>query len=121
MAKKFISSTGGDGRHWCQSDVRHDPRLTRFGRRCGAARRAAAVANLYTETAAYLSPRKEIEIGRAKVLATFTELFDSVRQTNGRMEISFRIAQRQALGDEAPNPKTQIPGKPQSANVKGEK
>ena len=56
----------------------------------------AAVANLYTETAAYLAPRKEIEIGRAKVLATFTEFFDSVRQKNGRMEISFRIAQRQA-------------------------
>jgi hypothetical protein len=31
----------------------------------------AAVANLYTESAAYLAPRKEIEIGRAKVLATF--------------------------------------------------
>ncbi len=56
----------------------------------------AAVANLYTETAAYLAPRKEIEIGRAKVLASFTEFFDSVRQKNGRMEISFRIAQRQA-------------------------
>ena len=56
----------------------------------------AAVANLYTETAAYLQPGKEIEIGRGKVLASFTEFFDSVRQKNGRVEISFRIAQRQA-------------------------
>jgi uncharacterized protein (TIGR02246 family) len=56
----------------------------------------AAVANLYTETAAYLAPRKEIEIGRARVLASFTEFFDSVRQKNGRVEISFHIAQRQA-------------------------
>lgn len=56
----------------------------------------ATVANLYTETAAYLAPRKEIEIGRAKVLASFSEFFDSVRQKNGRLEISFRIAQRQA-------------------------
>lgn len=56
----------------------------------------AAVANLYTETAAYLAPGTEIEIGRAKVLATFTQMFDSVRKANGRMEISFRIAQRQA-------------------------
>jgi uncharacterized protein (TIGR02246 family) len=55
----------------------------------------AAVANLYTEAAAYLAPGKEIEIGRTKVLATFTEFFDSVRQKNGRLEISFRIAQRQ--------------------------
>lgn len=56
----------------------------------------AAVASLYTETAAYLAPGNEIEIGRARVLETFTKMFDSVRQRNGRMEISFRIAQRQA-------------------------
>lgn len=56
----------------------------------------AMVANLYSETAAYLAPGKEIEIGRARVLATFIEFFDSVRQKNGRLEISFRIAQRQA-------------------------
>ena len=57
---------------------------------------AAAVANLYTETAAYLAPGQNLDIGRQKVLETFTKFFDSVRQRNGRMEISFRIAQRQA-------------------------
>jgi len=57
---------------------------------------AAAVANLYTETAAYLSPGDEIDIGRGKILATFSKMFDSTRQRNGRLEISFRIAQRQA-------------------------
>jgi uncharacterized protein (TIGR02246 family) len=56
----------------------------------------ALVASLYSETAAYLAPGKEIEIGRGKILATFTEFFDSVREKNGRLEISFRIAQRQA-------------------------
>lgn len=56
----------------------------------------AVVANLYTETAAYLQPGTEIEIGREKVLASFTKFFDSVRQRNGRVEISFRIVQRQA-------------------------
>ena len=56
----------------------------------------AMVANLYTETAAYLQPGTEIEIGREKVLASFTKFFDSVRQRNGRLEISFRIVQRQA-------------------------
>ena len=56
----------------------------------------SAVANLYTETAAYLVPGTEIEIGRAKILASFTKFFDSVKQRNGRLEISFRIAQRQA-------------------------
>ena len=56
----------------------------------------AAVANLYTETAAYLVPGTEIEIGRAKILASFTKFFDSVKQRNGRLEISFQIVQRQA-------------------------
>ena len=56
----------------------------------------ALVANLYTETAAYLQPGKEMEIGRPKVLASFTEFFDSVKQRNGRLEISFQIVQRQA-------------------------
>jgi uncharacterized protein (TIGR02246 family) len=55
----------------------------------------ALVANLYTETAAYLAPGQNLDIGRQKVLETFTKFFDSVRQRNGRMEISFRIAQRQ--------------------------
>jgi uncharacterized protein (TIGR02246 family) len=55
----------------------------------------AAVANLYTETAAYLQPGGEIDIGRTKVLETFTKFFDSTKQKNGRLEISFRIAQRQ--------------------------
>lgn len=50
----------------------------------------AAVANLYTETAAYLVPGTEIEIGREKILASFTKFFDSVKQRNGRLEISFR-------------------------------
>ncbi|HYJ04668.1 MAG TPA: SgcJ/EcaC family oxidoreductase [Chthoniobacterales bacterium] len=56
----------------------------------------AAVANLYTETAAYLVPGTEIEIGREKILASFTKFFDSVKQRNGRLEISFQIVQRQA-------------------------
>lgn len=56
----------------------------------------AAVANLYTESAAYLVPNTEIEIGRDKILASFTKFFDSVKQRNGRLEISFQIVQRQA-------------------------
>jgi uncharacterized protein (TIGR02246 family) len=55
----------------------------------------AAVANLYTETAAYLVPGQEMEIGRPKVLEGFTKFFDSVKQRNGRLEISFRVMQRQ--------------------------
>lgn len=57
----------------------------------------AAVANLYTETAAYLVPNTEIEIGREKILASFTKFFDSVKQRNGRLEISFQIVQREAV------------------------
>ena len=56
---------------------------------------AASVANLYTETAAYLAPGNNIEIGRQKVSEIFTGFFDSVKQQNKRLEISFRIVQRQ--------------------------
>ena len=56
----------------------------------------AMVANLYTETAAYLVPGQEMDIGRPKVLDGFTKFFDSVKQRNGRLEISFRVVQRQA-------------------------
>lgn len=56
---------------------------------------AASVANLYSETAAYLAPGNNLEIGRQKVSETFTRFFDSVRQRNGRLQISFRIVQRQ--------------------------
>ena len=56
---------------------------------------AASVANLYSETAAYLAPGENLDIGRQKVLETFTKFFDSVRKQNGRMEISFRIVQRE--------------------------
>lgn len=56
---------------------------------------AQMVANLYSETAAYLAPGTNIEIGRPKVLDNFTKFFDSVRRRNGRVDISFRIVQRQ--------------------------
>lgn len=56
---------------------------------------AAAVANLYAETAAYLSPGNNVETGRPKILENFKGFFDSVRKGNGKLEISFRILQRQ--------------------------
>lgn len=56
---------------------------------------AASVVNLYSETAAYLAPRSTIKIGRQKVSEIFTGFFDSVKQQNGRLEISFCIVQRQ--------------------------
>jgi uncharacterized protein (TIGR02246 family) len=56
---------------------------------------AASVANLYSETAAYLAPQSNIQIGRQKVSGIFASFFDSVRQKNGRLEISFHVVQRQ--------------------------
>jgi uncharacterized protein (TIGR02246 family) len=56
---------------------------------------AASVVNLYTESAAYLAPGGNIQMGRQKVSEIFTGFFDSVKQQNGRLEISFRIVQRQ--------------------------
>ncbi len=56
---------------------------------------AASVVNLYSESAAYLVPGRNIQIGRQKVSEIFTGFFNSVKQQNGRLEISFRIVQRQ--------------------------
>lgn len=56
---------------------------------------AKSVAELYTETAAYLVPGREIQIGRPKIAESFNSFFDSVRQQDGKLEISFQILQRQ--------------------------
>ena len=56
---------------------------------------AAEVINLYSDTAAYLAPGSNIQIGRQKVSEIFIGFFNSVKQRNGRLEISFRIVQRQ--------------------------
>lgn len=56
---------------------------------------AASVAALYTESAAYLAPGAEIQIGGPKILEIFSGFFDSVRKQNGKLEILFRIVQRQ--------------------------
>jgi ketosteroid isomerase-like protein len=42
-----------------------------------------------------LAPDDNIKIGRREVAKIFTGFFDSVKQRNGRLEISFRILQRQ--------------------------
>ncbi len=56
---------------------------------------AASVAGLYSETAAYLAPGNNIQTGRQKILENFSGFFDSIKQRNGRADISFRIVQRQ--------------------------
>lgn len=56
---------------------------------------AASVAGLYTETAAYLAPGSDIQIGRGSILENFTGFFNAVKRQNGRIEIAFRIFQRQ--------------------------
>ncbi|MCO6512496.1 MAG: SgcJ/EcaC family oxidoreductase [Aridibacter famidurans] len=59
----------------------------------------SAVANLYTEDAAYLSPGSEITVGRDTILANFTRSFESVKSRKLKWQISFRIVQRQVAGD----------------------
>jgi uncharacterized protein (TIGR02246 family) len=55
----------------------------------------AAVANLYTENAAYLPPGGDVMKGRQNIAKSFVGFFDSVEQRKGRLQISFRIVQRQ--------------------------
>lgn len=56
---------------------------------------AAMVANLYTDSAAYLAPGDNIQTGRQRILENFQGFFDSVKKQNGKLEIKFRIVQRQ--------------------------
>jgi len=53
-----------------------------------------AVANLYTDTAAYLAPDKNIQ-SRREIEASFTRFFGRMKQGGSRVAISFRILQRQ--------------------------
>lgn len=55
----------------------------------------AAVANLYTENATYLPPEGDVMKGRQNIAKSFVGFFDSVKQRKGRLQISFRIVQRQ--------------------------
>lgn len=52
------------------------------------------VANLYTETAAYLPPNNDILQGRAAIRPTFQSFFDWIKNEGRTMTISFRIFQR---------------------------
>lgn len=52
------------------------------------------VANLYSETAAYLAPGSEILEGREAIRPTFKSFFDWVKNEKRTMTISFQIFQR---------------------------
>ncbi|QQS41857.1 MAG: SgcJ/EcaC family oxidoreductase [Acidobacteriota bacterium] len=58
----------------------------------------AGVANLYTDDAAYLSPGSDVMIGRDKILSNFTSFFESVKARKRKLDIRFRILQRE-VGD----------------------
>jgi uncharacterized protein (TIGR02246 family) len=60
---------------------------------------AASVAGLYTQNAAYLSPDRNILIGRAQIEANFSRFFGRMEQRGDAVAISFRIVQRQVRGD----------------------
>ena len=52
------------------------------------------VANLYSETAAYLPPDNDILQGRAAIRPTFQSFFDYIKNEGRTMTISFQIVQR---------------------------
>jgi uncharacterized protein (TIGR02246 family) len=52
------------------------------------------VANLYSETAAYLPPDNNVLQGRAEIRPTFQSFFDYVKNEGRTMTISFQIFQR---------------------------
>lgn len=54
------------------------------------------VANLYSETAAYLVPNNDILQGRDAIRPTFRSFFEWVKNEGRTMTISFQIVQRKA-------------------------
>lgn len=58
-----------------------------------------AVTNLYTENAFYLSPGSDIKRGREKILAVFSDYFNSVKNAGGTLQVSFQILDRRVSGD----------------------
>ncbi len=55
---------------------------------------ADKVANLYTETAAYLAPNDNILQGREAIRPSFKSFFDWIKKEGRTMTISFQIFQR---------------------------
>lgn len=60
---------------------------------------ASLVAAQYSDTAAYLAPRKPIGFGRTRIEADFSRFFADVKGRGDRLEISFRIMQRRVQGN----------------------
>lgn len=58
-----------------------------------------AVADLYTDSAAYLSPGKGLQIGHDKVVENFTQAFQIVKERKLKWLIAFRIFQRSTEKD----------------------
>ena len=56
---------------------------------------AAMVAGLYSDSAAYLAPGQPLQTGRQSINGTFKGFFDSNRARNWKVEIAFRIVQRE--------------------------
>ncbi|MBX3294116.1 MAG: hypothetical protein KF762_00140 [Acidobacteria bacterium] len=59
---------------------------------------AGAFKDIYTSDAAYLIPGQEVQVGLNAVVANFARFFDSVRQTEARLTMSFEIVQRKVEG-----------------------
>lgn len=62
---------------------------------------ADAVASLYTEEAQYLTPSSDrpIRQGRAAIKQSFEAFFNSIRDRQAALDISFRIVDRSISGD----------------------
>lgn len=55
---------------------------------------AKMVTDLYTENALYLTPESGIQRGRAVIFDNFDGFFNSVRESGGKLDISFKIVER---------------------------
>ncbi len=59
---------------------------------------ASAFAHIYTSNAAYLAPGQDIQIGGDQIAKSFAGFFNSIKQRDSRLTISFNIVQRKVEG-----------------------
>lgn len=60
---------------------------------------AKMVTDLYTDDALYLTPESAIQRGRVVIFDNFNGFFNSIRESGGKLDISFNIVERRVTAN----------------------
>jgi len=62
---------------------------------------AKMVSDLYTDNAIYMTPDSGVDRGRENISKSFDSFFHSIKDSRGKLSISFQIIERKVSGDMA--------------------